>query len=110
MTHHRPANPLKRTASGQSASFLERQANTLGFRNAFQLAKALGLSYKEVLPLWHGTRGQLIEADLDPVFAALADYVDQHIGAFMSVREELQRKLSADRRERLAQRLRALNR
>ena len=74
-----------------------------------QLAKALDIPFRDVLDR-HGKRGSLSEVDADPFWILLSQYVDRKIGEYIGVREELQRKLSVERRRRAEQRRRVTER
>lgn len=74
-----------------------------------QLANVLDIPLREVLDR-HGPRGSLSEIDTDPFWLALSEYVDRKIGAYIGIREELQRKQRIERRQRAERRLRVTQR
>ena len=74
-----------------------------------QLANALGVPLAEVLDR-DATRGMLSESDLDPFWSTLGEYVDRQLGAYMAVRELLQRKQRIERANRIARRRRIAER
>jgi hypothetical protein len=58
----------------------------------------------------HGTRGQIAAVDQDEIWVVFADYIDARMGQMVSVREELQRKMSTERKKRLVNRMRIARR
>lgn len=66
----------------------------------YELARRIAVHPDEIAGLIKGRAGELIEIDVDPVWHAIADYVDRHIAGCLAVREELNRKLQRDRQKR----------
>lgn len=66
------------------------------------LAKNIGVDYKDLHPLLEGQRGELAELDRDEVWWKISEYVSQKTGLLLAVREELNRKLQADRVKRVS--------
>jgi plasmid maintenance system antidote protein VapI len=99
----------RRTKTGQSVDFMQRIIVALDADYVY-LAHRIDVPVEDISAMLKGSRSKLIAVDQDEVFAKIATYVDTQIGMLMSVREELQRKLTQDRQERLMQRLRIENR
>lgn len=93
------------TKTGHSVHFLQRVLEALDCDIAY-LAKELGIPYQDLLDIWKGSRLKIIAVDQDAAWVKIADYVDLRIGAMLSVREELQRKLNLERKQRAIHRLR----
>lgn len=78
--------------------------------DADELARKLAVSSYDVHELLNTPPGQTIAIDRDHVWTALANYVDRQIGALIGVREYLNRKLAADRKRRMVNRMRVTER
>lgn len=77
-------------------SFLVRVCNALD-EPPRMLAKNIGVEYDELKPLLTGSRGQLVDFDKTDVLWKVYDYVSMRMGMMLAIREELDRKLQADR-------------
>lgn len=90
-----------RTGRGPTASdsFLWRICHALD-EPPRMLAKNIGVDYKDLLPLLDGQRGALAELDRDEVWFKINEYVSKKTGLLLAIREELNRKLQADRTKR----------
>lgn len=55
-----------------------------------------------------GSKGELIEFDVDPLWHKLYDYVNERIAQALAIRQELDAKMAKDRQKQLHQRLRQL--
>lgn len=93
----------------QGDKFFRRIVRALG-GTPEAIAKDMGISLGQLLTRYDAARRELAQIDHDPFWITLAEYVDKRVGEMVSVREELQRKLNADRKARLAQRLRVTER
>lgn len=62
----------------------------------------------DFLELLKGSKGELIEFDVDPMWHKLYDYVSERIAQALAIRQELDAKMAADRKKQLHQRLRQL--
>lgn len=82
-------------------TFLRRVINGLGFPSRAALAKYLNVKDHELAALEKLERGRLSDSTVDPMWHDLAALVDRRIGELMAVREELNRKLAADRQNQL---------
>lgn len=91
-----------RTGKGPtvSDSFLWRICHALD-EPPRMLAKNAGVEYKDLLPLLDGQRGMLVELDRDEVWWKISEYVSRKTGMLLAIREELNRKLQADRTKRV---------
>ena len=58
------------------------------------------------LELLTGSKGELVEYDVDPMWRKLEDYVNERIALCLAVRMELEAKMRADRKKQLFNRLR----
>jgi hypothetical protein len=85
--------------------FFQRLLSALG-ETPEGIAAGMGVSVNQLLTRYNVARNELAQVDHDPFWITLAEYVDKRMGEVLSVREELQRKLAADRKARLAERLR----
>lgn len=97
------------TIGGHSLDFVQRILDSLNLPPLIVAAK-LGVPLGDVLAIQRGTRKRVIAVDEDELLTKLAGLVDTQIGALLSVRQELQRKLDQDRAERERQRARIANR
>jgi hypothetical protein len=97
------------TKSGQSLNFLTRILDALGM-TAEQAAARFMFSPGDLQQMQHGTRGQIAAIDQDQIWVALADHVDEQMGKLASIREEMQRKMSSERKKRLLHRMRIARR
>jgi len=89
----------------RAPGFLERVLYALEV-DEVALAALLGVRVKEIRKLETLDRGTLIEINRDIIWTILSDHVDERIGKLISIREEMSRKLSGDRKRQITQRLR----
>jgi hypothetical protein len=97
------------TESGQSLNFLQRILDALDM-TAEQAASRFAFALGDLQQMRHGTRGQIAAVDQDEIWVVFADYIDARMGQMVSVREELQRKMSTERKKRLVNRMRIARR
>lgn len=90
-------------------SFMQRICKALD-TDAYSLSHSIGVPYEDVMAVWKGQRSEIIDIDIDPMWAYIADHIDARIGALMSVRAEFNMKLERDRKKRAARRDRIANR
>lgn len=84
---------------GADDSFLWRICHALD-EPPRMLAKNAGVEYRDLHPLLEGQRGMLAELDRDEAWIKISEYVARKTGLLLAVREELNRKLQADRTKR----------
>lgn len=63
----------------------------------WQLARVIGIPYKELKPLLDDRRWQLAEMTKDDMLWAIMDYTTKRLGEVMAIRRELNVKLQRDR-------------
>lgn len=100
-------NPARVAISDRS--FFGRVLDALALTEA-ELVVLLQLAPHEIDALRSVRRGLIVPVDDDEMWSRILQFVNARIGALFAVREELTRKLAADRRERLARRLETENR
>ena len=66
-----------------------------------QLAKKIGVDYREVEPLLKGTPGENVELDRDEVFIKLNAYLTDRMGLLMAARFTFDKVLQKQRTQRL---------
>jgi len=89
----------------RAPGFLERVLDALD-EDEVALAARLGIRVREIRKLETLDRGTHIELNRDIIWTILSDHVDERIGKLISIREEMNRKLSGDRKRQITQRLR----
>lgn len=91
-----------RTGKEPSAedSFLWRICHALDLTPK-ELAKSIGVAYKEVEPLLVGQQQMLAEIDRDEVWWLIYEFIGKRMGYMMAVRHELDKALQKDRAKRL---------
>lgn len=99
----------QRTKTGHSVNLVQRCAEALDLQ-PLELAHLLDTTYEDVIGVWTGKRSSLIAVDMDETLLKLVSHVNDRIAKLLGVREELQRKIDIDRRERAEQRRRTLER
>jgi len=97
------------TESGQSLNFLTRILDALGM-TAEQAAARFIFAPGDLQQMQTGTRGQIAAVDQDEIWVKLADHIDAQMGKLVSVREEMQRKMSSERKKRMLNRMRIARR
>lgn len=102
-----PSVPNVIVPPAQPAGLLKR-ALTVANVAPRTFARMYGLPYPDVYELYHGSDKEAEAIDRHPVWACLNDFVNDQYGALTGVREEIQRKLAQDVREREARRNRTL--
>lgn len=115
MKKRQNVNPLPPQTSAPSvivpparpAGLLKRALTVIGVAPT-RFANMYGLDVKDVTDLYHAPNDQAEAIDRHPVWASLNDYVNDQYGALTGLREEIQRKLAQDVREREARRQRTL--
>lgn len=90
-------------------AFLHRILRALG-ESYSAVSKITGLAMWEIASIETPQRGQLVEVNRDAFWTRLSDHVDERIGELISIREEMSRKLAADRKAQVRQRLRIMRR
>jgi len=93
------------TESEQSSDFLKRVLDALDMP-LLEVSHRFDIPLTTLLEMYKGTRLEIAAVDHDEFWVLVAGYVDERIAQLMSVREELQRKLSKERKIRAAHRLR----
>lgn len=91
------------TKGGHDADFLMRIIQSLGHDSILDLVLATGIPFDDLKEL-HGSRSASMPVDQSETWQKIAAYADKRIGLLLSVREELQRKLNIERRQRLKRR------
>lgn len=84
--------------------FLARVLDALAGQDRKEVARRLGMTGNALTRLAKKDRGELVEVDRDQMWAELLGMVDAQLAKVLSVREELNRKLAADRKKRLLRR------
>lgn len=101
-----PEHPL---AGADRKAFFGRILRALG-ESYSAVAKITGLQVREIQAIELPHRGQLVELNRDEFWTRLSDHVDERIGELIAIREEMGRKLAADRKAQIARRLRIMRR
>lgn len=101
-----PQHPL---GDRERQAFFHRILRALG-ESYSAVARITGLNVSEIQAIEMPARGQLVEVNRDEFWTRLSDHVDERIGELMSIREEMSRKLAADRKAQISRRLRILRR
>ena len=81
-------------------SFLWRICHAVALKPK-ELAKAIGVHYREVEPLLEGQRSELAEIDRDEVWWKIYEFLGKRMGYLLAVRYELDRALQKDRTKRV---------
>lgn len=86
--------------------FLMRIVRLLGHASLLDVVLATGhrISYDELKQLQGGTRSATVAVDQSEAWQKLVEYTDVRLGLLLAAREELQRKINTDRRNRLNRR------
>lgn len=81
--------------------FIMRMCHGLDLK-PWQLAKVIGIPYKELKPLLNDQRWQLAEMTKDDTLWKIMDYTTVRLGQIMAIRHELNVKLQRDRARQAA--------
>jgi len=105
-----PMQPAEHPLAGpERRAFFGRILRALG-ESYSAVANITGLSVREIQAIELPQRGQLVEVNRDEFWTRLSDHVDERIGELISIREEMSRKLAADRKAQISRRLRIMRR